>query len=274
MVHSPPRHIASFSHATTEILSYLGFTDEVTTFLEYCEEEVPVSDRNKPEYWFSMAEGRARSLKAELCLTFSVAQQDLHKRLKEKGFKVLHLDPRSLREVEDAFLQVGKVMGVQERAKQLSQDFTGGFSAIRSKIPPGGYRPKLYAEQWDQPPTAAGGWYPELMTLAGAHYFPMLSREAGRRIRIEEIRKFDPEIILFSIYGTGMSFNPDQALKRIGWEKLNAVRKRRIFTVEGSLLNRPGPRLVDGAKVVQWIVGESFWGWPLVHSPLARRVAG
>jgi len=61
-------------------------------------------------------------------------------------------------------------------------------------------------------------------------------------------------------------------LKRIGWDKINAVKKRRIFTVEETLLNRPGPRLVDGAKVIQWIAGESFWGWPLVQSSFARRV--
>jgi iron complex transport system substrate-binding protein len=272
MVFTPPKRIASFSHATTEILAYLGFTDEVTTLKEYCEETLLENDRNKPEYWFSMAEGRAKSLRAELCLTFSIAQQDLHKRLKEKGYKVLHLDPRSIREVEDAFIQVGKATGTLERAKQLSQDFAGGLAALQSKIPLNGYRPKLYVEQWNKPPSAAGGWYAELMSQIGAHYFPMLSRELSRPVKIEEMLKFDPEIIVFSVYGTGLQFDPAEALKRIGWDKIMAVRKRRIFTIDETLLNRPGPRLIDGAKVIQWILGESFWGWPLVQSTFARRV--
>jgi iron complex transport system substrate-binding protein len=272
MVFTPPKRIASFSHATTEILSYLGFSDEVTTLKEYCEAEPPVSDRNKPEYWFTMAEGRVHSLKAELALTFSVGQQDLYKRLKEKGFNVLHLDPRSLKEVEDAFLQVGKATGTMDRAKQLSQDFAGGLTALKEKIPFNAYRPKLYVEQWNKPPSAAGGWYSELMVETGAHYFPMLSRELSRPVKIEEILKFDPEIIVFAVVGGGLTFDPAEALKRIGWEKLNAVRKRRIFSVEESLLNRPGPRLIDGAKVIQWIMGEAFWGWPLVQTSFARRV--
>jgi len=74
MVFTPPKRIASFSYATTEILNYLGFSEEVTTLKEYCEAEPPSTDRNKPEYWFSMAEGRVHSLKAELSLTFSVGQ--------------------------------------------------------------------------------------------------------------------------------------------------------------------------------------------------------
>src|SRR6185503_1013596 len=107
---------------------------------------------------------------------------------------------------------------------------------------------------------------------AGAHYFPMLSRELNRPVKYEEMLKFDPEIIIFSVYGTGLDFDPAEALKRIGWEKLTAVRKRRVFAVEDSLLNRPGPRLIEGAKAVQSILGESFWGWPLIQSEYARRV--
>ncbi len=272
MVFTPPKRIASFSNATTEILSYLGFSDEVTTLKEYCEEIPPASDRTRPEYWFSMAEGRVHSLKSELILTFSIAQQDLQKRLKDKGYNVLHLDPRSLREVEDAFMQVGKATGTLDRAKMLAQDFSGGLTALQAKTPPTGYRPKLYVEQWNKPPSAAGGWYVELMSQAGAHYFPMLSRELSRPVKIEEIIKFDPEIIIFSVFGTGMTFDPAEVLKRIGWDKISAVKKRRIFSVEETLLNRPGPRLIDGAKVVQSILGEAYWGWPLVQSSFARRV--
>ena len=161
MPFTPPKHIASFSHATTEILSYLGFSDEVTTLKEYCEAEPPASDRNKPEYWFTMAEGRVHSLKAD-GLQFGEAPwlPDIIARYKRlKGFNVLHLDPRSLREVEDAFLQVGKATGTMDRAKQLTQDFAGGLLALKEKIPFNAYRPKLYVEQWNKPPSAAGGWY-------------------------------------------------------------------------------------------------------------------
>ena len=206
MPFKPPKHIASFSHVTTEILSYLGFSDEVTTLKEYCEEEPVAVDHNKPEYWYTMAEGRLKSLRADLAITFSFAQQDLQKWLKEKGFHVLHLDPRSLREVEDSFIQIGKATGTLDQAKRLAQDFTGGLSGLQSKIPPNAYRPKLYVEQWNKPPSAAGGWYSELMPLLGAHYFPMLTRELSRSVKIEEMLKFDPEIIVFSVYGTGLTF--------------------------------------------------------------------
>ncbi|HEY5038651.1 MAG TPA: ABC transporter substrate-binding protein [bacterium] len=272
MVFTPPRRIVSLAYATTEILSYFGFTDEVATLKEYCEDVPPEPDRHKPEYWFTMALGRIRSLKPELVITSSVGQQDLHKRIKEEGFTTLHLDPRSLREVEDSFYQIGKVTGSQEMAKRLAQDFSGGLVAMKEKISPSGYRPKLYCEDWNKPPTASGGWYSELMAQIGGHYFPMLARELSRPVKIEEIIKFDPEIIVFAVRGAGLEFNPDEALKRIGWQKITAVKKRRIFSVDQTLLNRPGPRLIEGAKLIQSILGENFWGWPLSGSPLIRKV--
>jgi len=272
MSNASPQRIVSFSRTATEILSALGFPGEVTSLKEYYDDAPPTSDRDKPEFWFTMALNRALALKADLVLTSSVGQSDLHKRLKNEGYNTLHLDPGTLREVEDSFLQVGKAVGCFEEARRLANDFAGGVQALAGKIPPRAYRPKLYVEHWVKPPTAAGGWSAELLSAAGAHYFPMLSRETTRPVRIQELIKFDPEIILFAVYGEGLSFNPNVVLKRIGWQDLSAVRKRRVFSLDESLLNVPGPRLLEGAKVVQWILGEGFWGWPLFQSTFARRI--
>jgi iron complex transport system substrate-binding protein len=267
-----PKRILSLAQPVTDILDYMGFSDQVTTLKEYYEEFPLLSDRQKPEYWFSMAVGRAISQKADLVITLSVAQQDLHKRMKEKGIPALHLDPRCLRDVEDLFFQIGKAVGAQDRGRELGRDFAGGLSALKEKIPLNAYRPKLYCEEWNKPPSVAGNWWPDLMANVGAHYFPILPREISREVRIQEVIRFDPEIIIFSIYGHGLEFDPSEALKRIGWEDLFAVRKRRIFTVDSALLNYPVPRLIEGAKVIQSILGESFWGWPLVDPEQARRV--
>jgi iron complex transport system substrate-binding protein len=273
MTFHAPRRIVSYAPVLTEVLSYLGLSEHVTTVPEYFEDIPPVTDHKKPEYWFTMALGRAKSLKADLTLTFSIAQQDLYKRLKEKGFNTLHLDPLSLREIEDSFQQIGKVTGTQDAALHLSRDFAGGLAGLAERVKGSAYRPKLYCEDWTTPPSAPGGWYPELMSQAGAHYFPMLPREVSRVVKIEEMFKFDPEIIIFAVRGTqGVEFNPDEVLKRIGWNKITAVKKRRIFTVDQLLLNRPGPRLIEGAKLVQQILGQSFWGWPLASSEHVRKV--
>jgi iron complex transport system substrate-binding protein len=240
---------------------------------DYFDELPPTDEDPHPEYWYTMAEERVMSIRPELVLTLFPAQWQLHRRFKEKGLNALHLDPRSLRDVEDCFNLIGKASGTVEEARQLALDFVGGLNGLKEKVPGGVYRPKLYCEEWNQPPTVPGGWYPDLMSAAGTHYFPILSKEFRREIRLEEMVMFDPEIIVFAIRGSqGLSFNPNDCLKRMGWGKISAVRKRHLYTVDPSLLNLPGLRLIEGAKAVQQIVGQSFWGWPLATSPLFRKV--
>lgn len=273
-MNSEPLHrIVSLAPPLTEILGYLGFSHQVTEMADYFDEVPTTEEDTRPEYWYTMAEERVMSIRPELVLTLFPGQWELHKRFKELGLNAIHLDPRSLRDVEDGFRVIGKATNTSEEARQLALDFAGGLAGLKEKVPGGVYRPKLYCEEWYQPPTAPGGWYPDLMADAGAHYFPMLSREMSRVVRLEEMVMFDPEIIIFAIRGSeGVSFNPNEALKRMGWEKINAVKKRRLYTIDQTLLNRPGLRMIEGAKAVQQIMGQSFWGWPLATSPFFRRV--
>ncbi len=274
-MNSEPLHrIVSLAPPLTEILGYLGFSHQVTEMPDYYDETPPTeAEENRPEFWYTMAEERVMSIRPELVLTLFSGQWELHKRFKELGLNTVHLEPRSLREVEDTFRLIGKAAGATEEARQLALDFAGGLSGLKEKVPGGAYRPKLYCEEWNQPPTVPGGWYPDLMSDAGGHYFPMLSKEISRAVRLEEMIMFDPEIIIFAIRGSeGVSFNPNEALKRMGWERINAVKKRRLYTIDQSFLNRPGLRLIEGAKAVQQIMGQTFWGWPLATSPFFRRV--
>ncbi len=269
---TPPKHIVSLAPFVSEILAHLGVVENVTTVRDYLEEKPPVSDSAQPEHWFSMALARVSDLKPDLVFTYSLSQQLLSKKLKEKGFNVVHLDPYLLREVEDGFTQVGKAAGALDASRKMSREFVAGLAALTEKIPPGAYRPKLYCEEWNKPQQVPGRWWPDLMTQVGAHYFPILPREVNRQAKIEEIIRFDPDVIIFSVYGTGLEFNPDEVLKRIGWEKMMAVRKRKVYTLDAKRLNYPGPRLIDGAQAIQSALGESYWGWPLVDAAHVRRV--
>ncbi|HVM33575.1 MAG TPA: ABC transporter substrate-binding protein [bacterium] len=269
---SQPKQIVSLAPFVTEILAHLGLSQNVQTLRDLLEDQPPASDASRGEHWFTMAVNRVLDLKPDLVFTYSLSQQTLGKKLKEKGLTVVHLDPYLLREVEDGFTQIGKAAGALDASRKMSRDFIEGLEKLSEKIPGGAYRPKLYVEEWNKPQQVPGRWWPDLMTQAGAHYFPILPREINRQAKIEEIIRFDPDVILFSVYGVGLDFNPDEALKRIGWEKIMAVRKRKVYSLDARQLNWPGPRLLEGAQAVQSALGESYWGWPLVDATKVRRV--
>jgi iron complex transport system substrate-binding protein len=67
-------------------------------------------------------------------------------------------------------------------------------------------------------------------------------------INIDEIKRFDPQMIVIAIPGDESEFDPTLIAARDGWSDLTAVRNERVFAIDDALLLRPGPRIVQGVK--------------------------
>jgi ABC-type Fe3+-hydroxamate transport system substrate-binding protein len=63
--------------------------------------------------------------------------------------------------------------------------------------------------------------------------------------------EFDPEIVVYSICGVGLSFDPAAFLKVEGWNTLSAARSGRVFSVDDSRFNVPGPGLIEGIRTLR-----------------------
>ena len=71
---------------------------------------------------------------------------------------------------------------------------------------------------------------------------------------LQEIQEFNPEMIVLSICGAGANAEKTLISSRRGWDALEAVQKGNVRVMNDSLLNRPGPRLVEGAqRLYSWM---------------------
>jgi iron complex transport system substrate-binding protein len=69
------------------------------------------------------------------------------------------------------------------------------------------------------------------------------------RLNLEEVLRVDPEVILLA----GMGSRPLRAESVQGWEGwqvLRAVKAGRVQALDGDLLHRPGPRIVEGLEAI------------------------
>ena len=115
------------------------------------------------------------------------------------------------------------------------------------------------------PPMASGNWIPELIKeIGGNAFFPGKMLESNdsesqfvedlknegrsREFDLENLKEFDPEYIFMHICGAGENLSTKQLTEREDWQDLTAVKKDQVFIIDDNLLNRPGPRLVEGAK--------------------------
>lgn len=74
-----------------------------------------------------------------------------------------------------------------------------------------------------------------------------------------DILSLDPDILLICWCGEKMQnrMSIDKILTRPEWENIKAINEKRVYCVPESLFGRPGPRIIDGLKLLSQIVHRS-----------------
>ncbi len=250
--------IASLSPAVTEILFALQqqknivCTDKFSDFPEAASAlpKLPEHQRIDPE--------ALKTFTPDIVFTSTLVQARLAEELKKQGFTVIHQDPRSIGDLYETIRAIGMLLDCSPRAHALIETLQQGFNDTKRKSGLLPRKPRIYVEEWHNPPMVSGNWVPEIVRLAGGIPFGAESgkRVAGsdgrnppsREVSLDEVRAFDPDLIVLSICGAGSVANKELLTKRAGWAELRAVKENHLFVIDDSLLNRPGPRLVEGAR--------------------------
>ncbi len=240
--------IASLSPAVTEILFALGVADQLVCVDQFS--DFPEEARDLPRLMGHQRVDleRLRAHKPDVVFTSTVVQAVLAAQLATEGFSVVHRDPRRLSDVHATIRELGTFVDRSAEAHALSERMRLDLAAtekLGKLLPP---RMRIYIEEWHAPPMASGNWVPELAKAAGGEAFPIPAGELSRAVTLDEVTRFDPDVIVISWCGAGRLADKALLTGRPGWEALRAVRENSVFVVDDSLLNRPGPRVIEGAK--------------------------
>lgn len=267
-----PQRIASLAPSHTELAFALGAGDRLIAATSYCNYPAEAERLPKLKGWANLKPEDVVALKPDLVLTSSVCQAELLAGLKAAGLNVLHQDPRSLDDIARDIQALGSALGREDEARQLAEDFQKGLTQLTLGVPSDAPRPRVYVEEWHQPPMAAGNWVPDLVRLAGGEPFLVAPGSLSREVSWEEVMEFDPQVVIYSICGLGLKRPPEEFLKVEGWDRTEAAKKRAVYTIDDDLFNRPGMRLIEGGRLLQRLIGEAHWGWDKVDSPSLRRL--
>ena len=94
----------------------------------------------------------------------------------------------------------------------------------------------------------AGSFIDDLIRRAGGRNVAHEIAGAYPRIDPEKVIAWNPEVILVA-HSDRKGEAAERLARHIGWSDVAAVRNRRVIDdIDGDLLFRPGPRLVEGVK--------------------------
>lgn len=237
-----PQRIVCLTEETVETLYLLGQSHRIVGVTGYAVRP-PQVRREKPRVGaFTSADvPKILRLEPDLVLTFSDLQADIAAELIRAGIIVHAFNQRTVREILDMIAMLGALTGCSGRAHALWTAYTRRIEHLKNTPRP--HRPRVYFEEWDDPPISGIAWVSELIEIAGGiDVFAHLQREQGAKARIldpADIIAAAPDVIIAS--WCGKKVRPEKIAERPGWRAIPAVSNGRIYEIKSPLILQPGP---------------------------------
>ncbi|MFB6175088.1 MAG: cobalamin-binding protein [Candidatus Nanohalobium sp.] len=231
----------SLAPSNTEIIYRLDLERHLVATTGLCNHPEEARKKKSVGGWTSGIDfQRIRNIDPDLILTSDSLQEPIKKEL--EGLEVLHVAPQTVEEIYSSIEKIGRRFDAEKKANSLVKEMKEGLSGIDVSG-----APRIYCEEWNNPVMASGNWIPGLVERIGGKYF-LEEGERSREFELEKLKGFDPEYIFINVCGAGKNVDTEKVLSRPGWQDITAVENGDVYVIDDALLNRPGPRLVEGAE--------------------------
>jgi iron complex transport system substrate-binding protein len=244
-------NIVSLAPSNTEILYRIGAEDQVAATTSLCNYPEEAREKTSIGGWTNPKVSRVHELDPDLIIASDDLQDDAVEQLEGDGYPVLQVKPHTLEEVYESIRTIGEAVGREEEAEELIVEMKQELESISLDG-----SPRIYCEEWMNPPMVSGNWIPGLIEEIGGEYF-IEEGERSREFVLEKLKEFDPEYIFLNVCGAGENLSAEEVLNRQDWQEISAVKNGNVFVIDDNLLNRPGPRLVEGASRMEDFVRDS-----------------
>lgn len=254
-----PQRIVCLTEETTEWLYMLGEDHRIVGISGYTVRPRKARlEKPKVSAFLTAKIDQILALEPDCVFGFSDLQADIASALIRHGIQVTVFNQRSVPEIFSMMYQVAAMVGAAEKGLVLIAEIQAELEKVRASAAQLERRPKVYFEEWDEPPISAIRWVSELVGIAGGDdCFPELAQQSLGKNRIiadsNEIVRRNPDIIVGS--WCGKKFRPETVAARAGWSSVNAVKNKQIFEVKSPLILQPGPAaLTDGLAALHQII--------------------
>jgi iron complex transport system substrate-binding protein len=247
---APAQRVVSLAPHVTELIYAAGGGARLVGAVSYS--DYPPEARQIPRVGDNKALDleRIAALNPDLIVVWrhGNAQAQLE-RLRELHIPLFFSEPHQLDDVAQTLTRLGTLLGTSDIADAAAGHYRQDIANLRARY---ANRPpvSVFYQVWDQP----------LMTLNGTHMVSDVIALCGGRnvfarlqplvptVSTEAVLAANPEAIFTASAG---ATKPDAPLPQLdrwrAWPSLTAVARNNLFAIDGDLINRPTPRIAQGA---------------------------
>jgi iron complex transport system substrate-binding protein len=252
VIHQAPQRIVSLAPSNTEILFAIGAGDQVVGVTDYC--NYPAEAQQKPKVGGFSQPNLEQIIALRPDLVLGTGMHDgVMKDLDRLGLTGIIISPETVAEVFTAIERAGFAIGRDREAKALAESLRERFLAVQRDVA-GKDRPRVLYQVWPDPLIVAGpgSFVDSVITLAGGENIAGDAAQGYPQFSSEMVVIRDPEVILYP-KTHGSAEMADFPL-RPGWESLIAVKANRLYSIDGDMISRAGPRIVAAMEEVARIL--------------------
>ncbi|MCX7898315.1 MAG: cobalamin-binding protein [Rhodocyclaceae bacterium] len=245
----PASRIVSLAPHITETLFAAGAADKVVGVVEYS--DYPEAAKKIPRIGgYSRLDLEAiAALKPDLAIGWFSGNSPAHiEKIRALGIPVFLVQPYGLEDIAANLERFGRLAGTEKSANAAAQSFRTRLAQLRARY---AQRPKVsvFYQVWHRPLTTIGGRQiiSEVIRLCGGENVFADLTPLAPQVSIEAVLSRDPEAIVASGMGEARPEWLDEWRK---WPSLTAVVRNNLFFIPPDLIQRPTPRLLDGALLL------------------------
>lgn len=246
---TPPRRIISLAPSITEIVYALGAEDLLVGVTTFCDFPPPALQKPRVGGMVDPSLETIVSLRPDLVLATTEGNRDSTiEQLTRLGLVTYVVSPKNVAGMLESVSRIGQVIGRSEAARRVVAEFTRRADRVVGAVR-GRPRPSVLYLVWADPVIVPGRdtLVNDLIRLAGGASVSGEERMEWPRLSLEQVITRAPDVVMVATHN---SAHVNDTLKR--WREQNivlpALRNGRVHAIDGNLVHRPGPRVVDGLE--------------------------
>jgi len=181
----------------------------------------------------------------------------------EKKPEVYTMDPHDVGEILVSIKDISRIIGKEKEGSRLIDSLSKRLEFVKGKTFE--KRPKVVAIEWVDPFFTSGHWIPEMIEIAGGENLISLGKMPSRKMKLEEIKEANPDIIVVMPCGFDVKRTVNEYKKALAgnpeWNELKAVKENNVYAVDAnSYFSKPSLRTVTGIEVLASIFHPDVFG--------------
>ncbi len=252
-----PQRIVSHVPSITETLFALDLGERVVGVSDYC--NYPPEAGLKPSVgnYFNPSIETIIAQDPDLVITDGYSE-GLIPQLESLGVTCVVIDPKDMDWILKDIELLGRITGAEGRAREVIKSMRDRILQVTTAAEDAPRVRVFYTfatTNLSNPWTAGPGSFADsLITMAGGENIAANAQSAWVQFSIEALCHADPEVILVDAsHGTAV-MSEEELRAHPAWRELTAVKQGRVHIIDGDLVNRSGPRIVQGLEEIAKII--------------------